>query len=500
MLVVAVVEGAAAAELMYPGLPVVEFVSGPEGRIGSTLGSASILAAYLAGMLPVLYAEWKRLAGLWKMVPSVLIAGSLTLILASGSRGGLVAALAASGGYLALSTEKRKTAVFAFGALVCTLCLVILAVPPLQHRFFGFFAGTGTASLERRGIIWEAAWGAIRAAPMLGHGTGSFESIVPLFRTPEYWMNGSEDIVRHAHNEVLELWSELGIVGPVLWLIIVVQTVRRGITVARSAAGERRGLYAALTAAYAAILVENLAGVSLRSPAVGGYAWLFAGCLWGAITRERGATARTIPVKVAWPVALLPVLLGTTWGAVTMLQQLPLFRSESRYIDARLLESRNDPDAVDAFIAAYEMCPWNPQAAMSAAGVYFRSGKSGQSLEALDAVQERFPLYPRSNLLRGMVLASLGRYRDADTCVRKELAIRSGPEGLRVQSILARAMGDTLVERNALLQLLRASMRTGRDFFVTESCARLLEIPGSDSAEVASLVFSARQQFSGATR
>jgi O-antigen ligase len=495
MLVVAAVEGVAVASLLFTELPVGVFVSGAESRTGSTLGSASILAAFLAVMLPLLFSEGKRLSGRAKVIPYVLIAGAFALILSSGSRGGLMAAIVASGGYLFLSAGYKKSAMVRIGGLICALALVIHAVPSLHQRFLGFFAGTGTASLERRTVIWDAAWNAVRDAPVTGHGTGSFESIVPQFRTPEYWINGSEDIVRHAHNEPLEVWSELGIAGLILWLIIVLLTLRRGIAIASSRAGEGRDLVAALTAAFAAILVENLADVSLRNPAVGGYAWLFAGLIWGSMPGEGSVAVRMISVKTARPVALLPALVAVVWVIVTMAQHVPLFRSESRYIDARVLESRSDQKAEDAFIAAYEICPWNPQAAMSAAGVYFRQGQPAMSLGALDAVQQRFPLYPRSNLLRGMVLASLGKYRDADTCIRKELAIRSGPEGLHVQSIVARAMGDSTVERRALQRLVLASMSTGRDFFVMESCARLLDLPGPDSADVTALVVSARQQF-----
>lgn len=497
VIVVAAVECLAAAQLLIPDLAGTDVLPGPEHRIDSTLGSASLLAAFLAGMLPVLFSEARRSTGPAKGVLYVLITGAFTLLLAGGSRGGLIAALVSAGIYLFLSTGSRKKALVVLGGLICTLAVVIVAVPSLQHRFLGFFAGTGTVSLERRMVIWDAAWNAVRASPLTGHGTGSFESIVPLFRAPDYWMNGSEDIVRHAHNIALELWAETGIAGPVLWLIIAVLTVRRGFAVARTLASDGRDFFAALTAGFIGILVENLAGISILHPAVGGYAWLFAGVILGSGAGEGSVAVRTIAVKTPRSLALLPVVLATSWAIVTMVQHLPLFRSESHYIKARVLETRNDENAQKEFIAAYETCPWNPQAAMSAAGLYFRMGQPAKSLEALDAVQRRFPLYPRSNLLRGMVMASLGRYHDADSCVRRELAIRSGPEGLHVQSIVARAVGNATGEREALLQLLRASMSTGRDFFVGESCARLEELPGPDSAEVTLLVASARQRFGG---
>lgn len=493
--VVAAGELLAGAGLLWPGMPFVEFAAGADSRAASTLGSSSLFAAFLAGMLPVLYAEWKRQDGAWKILPSALIAGAIALLLAAGARGGLIAALVASGIYVALTVRRRKKGFVVLGLGVLAIAVIIFLVPSLHQRFFGMFSGTGTASLERRSVIWDAAWSAIRDSPFTGHGTGSFESIVPRFRTPEYWMNGSEDIVRHAHNELLELWSELGIVGPALWLSIVLLTLRRGMAVRRAPAGNLRDLVAALTAGFAAVLVENVAGVSLRNPAVGGYAWLFAGLIWRIAPGPERVRVRPVAVNAARPMALLPLLVSGIWGSVMMVQQTPLFRSERLALEARILESHNDHGAEDAYIAAYEACPWNPQAAMSAAGIYFRTGQPAKSLNALDAAQQRFPLYPRSNLLRGMVFASIGRYREADTCIRRELSVRSGPEGLHLQSILARAMDDTTVERHARVQLLQASMRTGRDFFVAESCARLAEIPGADSLEVAAIVRKARQQF-----
>jgi O-antigen ligase len=501
VMVVAAVEVVGVVQFLFPELPGVDFDFGAENRVTSTLGSASIHAAFLAAMLPVLLAEARRHSGPARTGLSVLIPGAFFLILASGSRGGLIAALVATGFFLFLSTGSRKRALVVFGAMICALAIVIVAVPSFQNRFFGLLAGTGTASLDRRVVIWEAAWNAVRAAPFAGHGSGSFESIVPLFRDPEYWLSGSEDIVRHAHNEILELWAELGIAGAVLWCGIVVLTLRRGIAMARIRADDhRRDLIAACTAALAGILAENLAGVSLRNPAVGGYASLFAGIIWGNRAAEKRVALQKIGANVPRAAALLPVVLAAAWAIVTMDQQIPMFRSESHYINARVLESRMGPGAEEEYLSAYEACPWNPRAAMSAAGVYFRTGQPEKSLEALDAVQRRFPSYPRSNLLRGMVLASRGQQREADIFIKKEIAIRSGPEALHIQSIVARALGDAAGEREALRRLVTASISSGRDFFVVESCARLRQLPGPDSTEVTALVESALQKFGGEPR
>ena len=483
-------------EFMFPDLFGGNAFVVQERRVHSTLGSASILAAFNAASLPILLSEAGRRTKAGRIGVFLIIAGAFFLLLASGSRGGMIAAVVSAIFYVFLTRGNTRKALLLTGGILCLLTFAILVVPSFHVRFLGILEGTGTASLERRSVIWEAGWKALRNSPLTGHGTGSVESIIPLFRNPDYWLSGSEDIVRHAHDELLELWAEFGVAGPVLWLVIMGLTIRRGIRAARNGESRRRGLAAAFTAGLIGVLLDNITGISLSHPSVGGMAWLFAGVIWG-IPGNGGVTMTSVILRSGRTVAIIPGLLGAALATMYIARQTPLFQSEGRYSNARILEARGDSAAEGEFIRAYEDCPWNPKTAMGAAGVYLRMRRPLESLEALDAVQRRFPFYPRSSLLRSMVLASLGRIHEADSCVQKAIAIRSGPEELRVRSVIARALGDVPAEREALRRLLFASLNSGRDFFVQESCARLRALSGPDSMATGALIDTALRRFGG---
>lgn len=70
-------------------------------------------------------------------------------------------------------------------------------------------------ALWNRPLIWEASWNMIKAHPYLGTGYGTFSFFYGSERLPEETSAGYT-----AHNDMLQLWAELGILGPILWLCI----------------------------------------------------------------------------------------------------------------------------------------------------------------------------------------------------------------------------------------------------------------------------------------
>ncbi|MCX5388863.1 polysaccharide biosynthesis tyrosine autokinase [Streptomyces sp. NBC_00094] len=92
---------------------------------------------------------------------------------------------------------------------------------PLQDRFTQndrqTFAGLeiGTSG---RSWLWETTWASIEEAPWLGHGIGSVERVVG-----------------HPHNDYLRLWHDLGLLGLVLWTLVIL-VIGRGVYRRRRAA------------------------------------------------------------------------------------------------------------------------------------------------------------------------------------------------------------------------------------------------------------------------
>ena len=66
----------------------------------------------------------------------------------------------------------------------------------------------------------------------IGSGLGTFVPVYAMFEKPE---DASPTYVNHAHNDILEVWLETGVLGLVLMGLFVVWLVRRSVEIWRSA-------------------------------------------------------------------------------------------------------------------------------------------------------------------------------------------------------------------------------------------------------------------------
>ena len=80
-------------------------------------------------------------------------------------------------------------------------------------------------SANQRFLIWLSAWGWSQEHPLIGKGWGCFELFYPFYQGPLLLEKGFE-LRTHAnncHNEVLEYWSQIGMIGLgiVFWMWIL---------------------------------------------------------------------------------------------------------------------------------------------------------------------------------------------------------------------------------------------------------------------------------------
>ncbi len=120
----------------------------------------------------------------------------------------------------------------------------------------------------------------------------------------------SADIVEHAHNELLEVLTEIGLVGGVTYVGGFVATFfAAAAMLARQPRGRERWLLLALIGGVAAVLVDALTGVALRLPGVPAIAFTLLGALWAACQRAPDATAADRPpAQARWEPASAVVL------------------------------------------------------------------------------------------------------------------------------------------------------------------------------------------------
>jgi O-antigen ligase len=191
------------------GFSVYEYLTGAGS--GSVLGlnpnyGAAFMAAALAGAAVLLPAAGNKKSGILLLAALALLSAGL---LASNSRGGLLAALAALF-YLACLKRSWRTLFY----LTAGLLLAAVLLPKAQ---LGWILKLDSPFSLERFKIWRAALDAIAGSPLFGYGPGLFERAFEVFKFPFY--NGVSyygHTTLHAHSELLNLAAEAGIPAAVL--------------------------------------------------------------------------------------------------------------------------------------------------------------------------------------------------------------------------------------------------------------------------------------------
>jgi O-antigen ligase len=195
----------------------------------------------------------------WAARALILVIGFWAL-LATFSRGAW-AAFAVGLAALAFAAWRRRVdrmwwrgAVLALGLLLIVAALFVAAYPDLVlTRVGGEIENTELISIGTRQIFYDFAIQIIRRAPIIGTGIGTFpwEARDLLVRTSLRTLVQAENV----HSVPILILSEIGIVGLVLWLVVVVAALARAWR--RALTPDAAGLAAAAAALLAAGVLDH---------------------------------------------------------------------------------------------------------------------------------------------------------------------------------------------------------------------------------------------------
>jgi len=198
---------------------------------------------------------------LWLAIGVVLMAG----LVFSRSRMGLLAAAASLLVIFSLNVLQKRMAPVAIGFAFVLLSLSFAAwigLRPTVTRFEGLGEEL-SGQQETRLSIWPGAVKLIGERPLVGNGLGTFPVAYTQFQTAFLTKN-----VNHAHNDYLELASDLGIPAAlVLFASIVWVLIRAMRTFFRAESRFERNLSLACVGSIVAISLHSLADFNLYIPA-----------------------------------------------------------------------------------------------------------------------------------------------------------------------------------------------------------------------------------------
>jgi O-antigen ligase len=355
-----------------------EFVSG--GRAAGTFSSGNSFGGFIAiallatlgisaASLPAVFEHINRrrgrllhcasrgdyciFTGLALMVAPVLM---ILALLLSGSRGAGVAGAVTMVTALAWIYASQRTKGNSSRSLLALFIGLALAITALgiggtyvvAERRFAELGDAAEASLPRTSI-WRGTLSLVADNP-LGVGAGSFPARFPMYQPRGFNLAR----VRHAHNDYLELISELGIPGAIaLFSLLLVLLVSSGKYLLRPHDGKTIWLRRCAFLAVIAGLIHATVDFNLSSRP--GVSILFAALLGAAISRpersrrghstaqrppSRRTTSRRAPttrilVPIAYGVALILLVMPRARDAMSSVlieTSLPAFNGEtSRY-------------------------------------------------------------------------------------------------------------------------------------------------------------------------
>ncbi len=298
----------------------------PYHRPGFPLGNPSLLAASL--LPPMLIAaslglpaigQWRRGRGRWLTLlgASVMLIVVLAAFVLAGSRAAGVGLLVALLGLLLARTPARWRIAVAIGAAVVLAgtgwilwnareSIIMARGPTIRFRLYAW---------KYAALLW---W----QRPVSGMGAGTYPRLAGAWSVQDRVLDPAAfmaELVEHAHNELFEVLTEIGLVGGVVflagWLAVLTTAMQ---TTARGPRAQR-GLRLALAASITALMADAMFGVALRLPGVPAVFYTLIGVLW-AIAREdeaaeplAGATPRPQRIGGVGLLVLAAVAAGMLW-------------------------------------------------------------------------------------------------------------------------------------------------------------------------------------------
>jgi len=193
------------------------------------------------------------------------------------------------------SSEKNKTIYkkyILYFLLVAIVALSIIYIPhPLNRE--GTTLGrlrsrvtleslTSGGSVLRRVATWKFTWMMIEDYPIMGSGIGTYGYHSLKYQADFFAEGDNRNLYPHgfavqAHNEYLQLWAELGIIGLLILLWIIFTHYRKVIVNIHKMEEKQKAIVIGLAGGVTAVLIDAIFGFPLQLAASLSLFWMFLG-------------------------------------------------------------------------------------------------------------------------------------------------------------------------------------------------------------------------------
>lgn len=460
---------------------VLNFFIGADRRVSSTLTNSTYLSGYLVLLFPFFLtsAMSEPRGSRMRWVPFALLGGLVFVLFVTSTRSSIAAFLVSLLGLVVLLVRTPRKALVWGGSALLLVALAVCLTPRLAERIEASFRDDPSSTFARRTYFWKAGYNAWKAAPFLGHGIGSYQDVMREYRSPDYWVVHSEDLVPHAHNEFIETAVDLGGIGVAVYLSILGMVLYP--TLRSRGEGEKkrdRLLKIGLCCSLVAILLDNLTNLSLRVAPVAATAWLFLGVL--ASLGSKSNPAKVIELRAPRWLILVPLGCWAAFVVIYCNHLWPAYKADGHLIRGSLaIAGQRIPEATSEYRIASTLDPHDALARSNLALLLLEAGHYSEALETANQLQQLSPNYPRTNLIQASALVSLRRYPEALDRIDKELSLRNHPEAYYYQAAAYMGMRDTAREIRSLENILLSDIKGRLNFELAPVSRRLIALlPG----------------------
>jgi putative inorganic carbon (HCO3(-)) transporter len=472
IIVTALACGVAIVQLCLSGTPGDLFISSERAAI-STFGNAAYFAGFLVLMMPIVTSHiiLSREHTMRRFLLGILLLTMLFLLMKTETRSAW-AAVAISLFIFAImnfksTQQRRKVFLLSAGMLIVML---ILFPALFQRRLTTMFEMNPQSSFARRVFFYEGAWKAFLSSPIIGNGVGNFIAFLPKYRSHDYWMYRSEDVVPHAHNEFLEIASEIGIIGIIMFLTVIavfIHTMREGL----NDVTKNRVLLIGFLSGLLGVLIDNLASMNFRTIPVAAASWIIAGMSLSLLDLPKKIITFSLPAFSA-KIRFLPFVLFVAvmiWYIPTIVDR---YTAESNLLSGILLRATNqNAAAAEKFQETVRHDPASGAQFYLATNLVHNE-QFNEARSHITTLLQSYPYYPKAHIILAVALFELKDTAQAMSAMNTELEIEDSPQALYYASYFTFQMHTPEREYAYIKQLLTNADKSGMADYVDQVLLR----------------------------
>ena len=380
-------------------------------KIFGLFGNVNYFAEYLIVPLPIavslFFASENRTKKLLLLVGILAMGGSLILTFTRGSYLGLGVSLIFMFFLFIFSRGKsflrdnKKLFVIIFLAIILITSLFVIpnplnkpgtVIPKLKSRI-SVSQLTQSHPIKRRIATWKFTALIIKDHPLLGSGIGTFKynSLryqAKFFNQGENRLLYPHGVADKSHNEYLQLWAELGIIGLLIFIWLIISYFNYGIKILKKIKSHyKQGIIIGLMGSVLAVLVDALFGFPLHLPATIILFWLSIGltiAVGGNEAAQNQDKELEIKKKIFFPFKLflyLGIIFLSVFLCVTIVR--PFIARTYWYYGNKEIEKGNVEENIKNYEKALQYNPYFGE-------VYYSMGVTLINKEFYNISQEYF--------------------------------------------------------------------------------------------------------------